>query len=270
MFAGRFAGGIAVILATGLAHAEEPAAAPVPPPPVVAPAPARPAPPAAGPSLEAKAHGAIVVAVGADSGPAARSLATEVYRDAGLRPTIDEPTAQVLAGGAAPAGASPRLKEIAELRASLSSGTDVVNRRLIGSLGAELGAELVLVVTMDGTRPVARVVRPQLAGAPDRPPPQVELGATIQIAPDGQRTFQWVGAVTTLQGLIRPAAPFKVAPDPAPLPPPPVPNAPKPFYKSAWFWGTLGGVAAVGLTVLVLSKTTGGSNDVHLIGKIGP
>src|SRR4051794_22323945 len=133
----RAAGALVVSLAAfaqplpALADPPAPPAASAPSPPPAAPA----APPAAAP------RGAIVVAVGDDAAAAARSLAFDAYRDADLRPPIDDATARVLAGGAPADDASPRLKEIAELRGSIArAGSDLVARRLLASLGAELSA----------------------------------------------------------------------------------------------------------------------------------
>ena len=98
----------------------------------------------------------IVVAIG-DAGPAARALAMEVYRDGELRPPIDEATARVLAGDAPVEAAAARLKEIAELRASVARAPeDLVRRRLLASIGTDLGAAMVVTVTIDAGRPVAR------------------------------------------------------------------------------------------------------------------
>ena len=45
----------------------------------------------------------------------------------------------------------------------------------------------------------------------------------------------------------------------------------RPAWKSPWFWAALGGVAAVGVTVFVLAKTTGSNpGTVHLDGSVDP
>lgn len=234
-----------------------------------APAPQQPQAPAQA-QPQAQARGAIVVAASEGAGPAARSLALEVYKEADLRPAIDDATARALAGDAVAEGAPARVKEIAELRASIPrAGAEPVQRRVLASLGTELGASLVIAVTMDGTRPIARVLRPATASFE-----RVELGATVEIAPDGARSFKWPGVATTLRGFLPAAAP---APTPAPLAPKaesapaaPGPFGPKPFYKSPWFWGSIGGAVALGLTVFAVSKATSSSHDVHLEGKVGP
>jgi hypothetical protein len=267
----RLAGGallaasIVVASGEGTALAQDPKPAEAPPAAAAAAAP----PAAVAPVPAPQAHGVIVVATGEGSGPAARALALETYRDPVLRPAIDEATARVLAGDPVGEGAPPRLKEIAELRGAIAhADSELVARRLLASLGSELGSPLVVSVFIDAGRPVARALRS--AGAVVE---RVELGATIETTPDGAKTFRWPGAASTLRGLLGvPDAP--VAEPLRPLAPkapaaPVVPEA-RPFWKSPWFWGTAGVVAAAGVTVLVLSKTQGGPGDVHLTGKVGP
>jgi hypothetical protein len=231
--------------------------------------------------------GAIVVAVAEGAAPAARALAFDVYRDPELRPAIDDATARVLAGEALPEGAPARLKEIAELRASIAHASssvppaspappttpaptsDLVTRRLVASLGTELGATLVVAVGMDGTRPVARVMRAATAAYE-----RVELGPTVEIGESGARTYRWPGATATLRGFLPPPPP-----PPPPLAPkaetnvskpPDVPQEPRPFYKSPWFWGSIGGAAVIGLGAFLISRATSSPSDVHLVGKVGP
>jgi len=253
--------------------------------------PGTPAPPVATATPpRAQPHGAVVVAASEGAAAAAWALAYEVYRDPGLRPSIDDATARVLAGNPAPEGAPPRLAELSELRMSIvrswpaaapapadagpapKPASDLVTRRLLASLGTELGAELVVAVVMDGTHPVARTMRPTTATFEG-----VELGPTVEIAQDGSKSFRWPGAVLTLQGLVPGATP----PAPAPAPPlapkaveatpvPAIPAEPRPFYKSPWLWGSVGGAAVIGLSVFLISRATSSSSDVHLTGKVGP
>ena len=42
-----------------------------------------------------------------------------------------------------------------------------------------------------------------------------------------------------------------------------------PFWASPWFWGSVGGVTAVGVTVFILSRTTSNSGTVHIDGTVG-
>lgn len=219
-------------------------------------------------------RGAVVVAVSSDAGPPARSLAREVYRDAALRPAIDDATARVLTGEASPSPEDgpprPRLAEMAEVRASIAgAGSEVASRRLLASLGAETSATLVIAVSIEAGRPVAKVL--QVASATYEP---IELGATIETAPDGARSFLWPGATTTLKGFLPKVAPSTLASSPkrtlATPPPRSTPKESKPLWSSPWFWGAIGGVAAVGITVFVLSQTTGAPSTVHLDGRVVP
>lgn len=227
--------------------------------------------------------GAIVVAISDDASPAAKPLARDVYRDEALRPAVDEPTARVLTGEPAPADASPKLREVAEIRAGLTKAEgDAAARRLLASLGAEQHAVLVIAVSMTGDRPVARVLRVASASYEN-----VELGATIETGEGGARNFQWPGATTTLHRLLTPAGAAAPAPAagtaaaPAPIAPKPV--APKkplkrpdesgkaPWYKSGWFWGPLGAVVAVGAGVFIASQVTSDDvNNIRLKGQVVP
>jgi len=233
-------------------------------------------------------HGAVVVAVNDDAGPAAKALAHEVYREPSLRPGIDEATARVLTGDVTPApatldpatppptAAAARLAEITALRGSIAASvTDITTRHLLASLGTSLRADLVVAVSLDGGHAVARVLHAGTASFE-----HVELGASVEVAADGARTFVWPGAATTLRGFLPapPAPPVTEAPKPAAKPPAALISKPKPelsdqrpVWKSPWFWAALGGVATVGITVFVLSKTTGNTpNTVHLDGSVDP
>src|SRR5690606_36644836 len=100
-------------------------------------APAAEAPRAAG-------RGVAVIALGAGAEDAARALARGVYADDGLRPPIDEATAQVLVGGAPAADAPSIARERAALRVALAPDpADPATRRALESLASELGAAAV-------------------------------------------------------------------------------------------------------------------------------
>ncbi len=268
------AGALALTLAARSGAADEPGS---PGPPVATATPPR-----------AQPHGAVVVAASEGAAAAAWALAYEVYRDPGLRPSIDDATARVVAGNPAPEGAPPRLAELSELRMSIvrswpaaalapadagpapKPASDLVTRRLLASLGTELDAELVIAVVMEGTHPVARAMRPTTATFEG-----IELGPTVEIAQDGGKAFRWPGAVITLRGLVPGVTPPAPAPPLAPkaveaAPAPPAPAEPRPFYKSPWFWGSVGGAAAIGLSVFLISRATSSSSDVHLTGTVGP
>jgi hypothetical protein len=207
----------------------------------------------------ANGGGALVIAISDDAAPAAKPLAREVYKDDALRPAVDEPTARVLTGEPAPQDAPAKLRETAEIRAALPKAEgDASARRLLASLGAEHKAVVVVAVSMNGDRPIARVLRVESA----RYEP-IELGATIETGEGGARSFQWPGATTTLRRLLAPAA--ATAPAPGPIAPKPVTPKPlkrpdesgkAPWYKSGWFWGPLGAVVGVGAAVLIASQVT--------------
>ena len=299
-----FMGAFMLVPYSGTALAQPPPIAPTPSivapaaPPVaastapIAPAAAPIAPAVApvGPMIVqriAPPHGAVVVAVTDDAGPAAKALAHEVYREPQLRPSIDEATARALTGSvadspattAATTSADAKLAEIIALRGSIATSvTDITTRHLLASLGTSLRADLVVAVSLDSGHAVARVLHAGTASFE-----RVELGASVEIAADGARTFHWPGAAITLRGFLPapPAPPASVEADatkPAAKPPESVKTATKPelsdqrpIYKSPWFWAALGGVAAVGVTVFVLAKTTGSSpSTVHVDGSVDP
>lgn len=236
-----------------------------------APAPAR----AAEGAVTAPARGVVVVALGEGASEAARPLAHEVYRDAALRPAIDDATARVLCGEPAAVTASAALRELGELRRSIPpAGPDAATRRLLGALGDDLHARLVVsVVSVDG-KPVARVLR--VAGASFEP---VTLSAATQPSVGGgEGAIVWPGAVASLRLLLAlPApAPFAPAAEPTPVAPPPAAVAPAAsgkaaFWKSPWFWAPIGVLLTAGVTVLVVSQTTDtASGSVHLQGRVAP
>jgi hypothetical protein len=227
-------------------------------------APAAPAAPATPPPAAGARGGAVVIAASDDATPAARALAFDLYREAGLRPNIDDATARVLIGEAPASSASAKVKDLAEVRASLpKAGSDAASRHLLASIGKDLGAEVVVVVSLDGARPVARVLRPG-ASAFER----IELGSTIETDDKGARTVRWPGAGAVVRGLLLPKALPKAATKPLVAAPPPKPIEPRPLWKSPWFWGAVGGVAAVGVTVFVLSRTTSDPGTVRLTGRV--
>ncbi len=248
-----------------------------------------------------------MVAVGSEATRAARALARAVYQDAALRPGIDDAVARALVGDA-PAGARDRAAaqqaaEIAELRAAVEGAvSDAAARRLLASLGADARAELVVVVRMEGGeggergadgergergRPVARVLR--VATASYAP---IELGATVEQpeaaggAAAGEARFTWPGAVEALHGQQRApragrAAVRPVAPEAAQTAAPARGQAERgaadadqgatPFWRSPWFWGSVGLAAAAGAAVFAISQAGDGEAEtVHLRGRIAP
>jgi hypothetical protein len=227
-------------------------------------------------------RGAVVVSIGDDATPAARPLALEVYRDASLRPAVDDATARVLAGEAPPETASPRLKDLAALRASLAhpatgdgadpAASDLVTRRLLAGVGTDAHATLVVAVTMQAGRPTARALAVASSSWQG-----VEIGATATAAADGSTAFTWPGAVTTLRALVpKEAAAPAPAPRPKAAPPRAAPTKESPerakdrsFWTSPWFWVGLGAVVATGVTVFVVTKAVqDDSGSIHVDGRV--
>jgi hypothetical protein len=220
-------------------------------------------------------QGAVVVAVGPDGAAPARSLARDVYRDAALKPDVDDATARVLIGeeqpppaapsapAAGPGDAAAKLRELGELRASVSgAGSDAAARRLLAAIGADLKARVVVSVTMEGGRPVAKVLRVETSAFEG-----VELGATVETTPSGEKLYQWPGALETLRKLVpaaetggaaasAPLRPTAAKPSASPAKSDSKPGESKSVWSSPWFWVTLGGVVAVGATVFAVAKAT--------------
>lgn len=269
--------------ATAQPAATAPPVATAPPPaPEAAPPPA-PSTPAQPPAPKAAAQGAIVIAVGDDAGPAARALAREAYADEALRPRIDDATARVLAGEAPPAGGPARLAEIADVRAAAQTATnDAVARRLLASLGSDLGAALVVAVSVRDSVPVARVL--DVATSAFAP---VELLGSIEAQADGTSRVKWTnvaGLLATLAGKgAKPAgtqqntgagagkagAAKGTGTKPGPLAPKKEEPA-RSFWTSPWTWAGIGVVAAAGVIVFAVSQTQGDPAGLRLQGRVSP
>lgn len=290
-----------------LARAGEPTASPpaTTAPPATAPAPTAPPPaapvaPATAPpvgsslatatppavatassaAVSAAAQGVVVIAIGDDAVPAARALAREVYADATLSPRIDDATARVLAGEAVPAGGSAKLVEIADVRrAAQGSAADTVTRRLFASLGADLGAALVVPVRIRDGRPTARVV--SVAKGSFEP---VELQGSIEVQPDGSSRVKWAGVTAILAGVLpggrvapgtSGAGPGSTAPASTTRPGPLAPKKEEPstasaIFSSPWTWVGLGVVAVAGGIVFAVSQSQGDTGMLRLQGRVAP
>ncbi len=234
------------------------------------PAPVAPAP-APAPAPTPKGHGLVVVAGDAEARGQARNLARIAYKDASLRPRIDEATARVLAGDPAPKD-DAGLNELASTVAAVSTlKDDAVRRRLLGAMSRELGVQRAVLVETGAKGPRARVVE----GGRFR-------GVTLTASqrPDG--TWDWSDAVAMLRGLAvgTPVpGPRRTGPQPKEAPKP-TSTAPAEgaddedefnLLTSPWFWGGLGVVVTVGVTVFVLSRTALNEPDEVVIqGRIAP
>lgn len=215
-----------------------------------------------------EARGVIVMSTSPEAVSAAKPLARDVYKDEALRPTIDDATARVLAGEAPAEGAPPKLMELRDLRASaFSAGSEAASRKLVSAIGADLKARLVVTVSMEGGRPLARVLRVETSAYEG-----ITLGATTETAPSGETTFHWPGAVDALHKLLPADGPRALA-KPAPAAPKPAskPAPSESIWKSPWFWAVLGGVVAAGAGTFAIVKATNADEPtVHIVGRVAP
>ena len=191
-----------------------------------------------------------IAVVGTDGATdAAWPLAAAVYADADTRPDgIDDATARVLAGEAAPEGASEALRSLAELRAGVK-GDDAASREVLAALAQRLSVRAIVVVFPE---PSARVY-----DAASR------AFDAARYAPDHGA---WTGA---LQSLERPYVPRKELPkivSPAAVhatPSAPAKEKSKAFYESPWFWAAIGAAALIGGGILIATNAQGG-DTIHL------
>ena len=226
-----------------------------------------------GKSPETAPTGAIVVAIGAEAQPHARSLARAVYQDAILRPRIDEAAAQVLSGGEPPEGNAQLERHASVVHALGTTSDEEVQRRLAGSLARDLHARLIVLVTVKAGEPTARVVR-----MPEERMLAVKLTARKKKSKKDPPEWDWKDATSMMRELSIGA-------------PPPGPRKKKKdaggtatktpesddseddgnLLTSPWFWGGLGLVVTVGATVLILSQTALNEPDVVMIdGRVTP
>lgn len=267
----RIPGSLLALSALGLALAAGPAAA----------EPARP---------EADARGAVVTLVGPPTdalAEACRAIARDVYERPRLRPRLDETAVRVLCGSAAPGDAPREVRALAELREGLGPELDAAtNRALVDALASATRAETLVLV--DGGAPEHVRVR-WLARKGDGPglvldPVSLDVPTPTQSSA-APGLFDAIGE--GLEGLIAPAAPAPLAEAPAPHAVPGLgprkshlggakpgqpPDVPAPsFFETPWFWVAAGGVAAIGLTILIVSQATDvGQGSVHVSGKVEP
>jgi hypothetical protein len=187
--------------------------------------------------------------------------------------------------------AAIRRAELATVIKTLAQVDRTVQRRLLAAAGTELGVELVLLVSSGKQGPTAQVLRVSEARflsvtlAPKKVEPKsAPMGDSYAPPPDAkpqEPSWDWSDAVGMLRGLLS-------RPPPGPRPKPAVkPNGkaildeddkkadedddPVDLLTSPWFWGGLGVVVTVGVTVLVLSQTVFDESDtVMLEGQVSP
>jgi hypothetical protein len=232
----------------------------------------------------ATSSSAAVVAMRPEARAAARALARLVYRDAQLRPRFDEASARALMGEPPAETAAREVVELSEVVASLAASDDAVRRRLLAATGKELGVALVVLVDADDAGASARVLRVS---------EQRFLGVTLAPKASEEGDFDWRDGLGMLRGLVAQPAPGPRRTAAKPRPDKPVAKKPAPLaprnpaasepgdaeadddqaslLTSPWFWGGLGVVVSVGVTVLVLSQTAFKEPDIiTLEGRVSP
>ncbi|MBK8253248.1 MAG: hypothetical protein IPK82_11355 [Polyangiaceae bacterium] len=206
------------------------------------------------------------MATSPDSAAAARALAREVYTDEAHRPRIDDATARVLAGDAPAPNAPPKLTEIADLRAAIAaSANETASRRLLQSLGADLGAAFVIAVSTRDNKPVARVLN--VATGAFLP---IELTASLEPQPNAAPRPKWT-EVPVLLAAIASKSPAKSPTKSGPVGPvAPKKDEPKSFWTSPWTWAGVGVVVAAGVIVFAVSQTQNDGGGLRLQGRVSP
>lgn len=199
-----------------------------------------------------------------DAYAAARTVYATPLRPRGL----DELRARILAGGPVPKTASPKLHELAELRASIR-GEDAASRRLLASIAAELGVQGILVIhegharlflADSGEFDAATYARGETSGE----------GAG-QGEGEGERDAPWKAVVRSLEQRFPATPPPRVARPKAEA----SSNATaparsggegepsRPFYASPWFWGGVGAALLLGGGFYLASRDTS-DDTIHL------
>lgn len=218
------------------------------------------------------------MAMGPSSRDEATKLARAVYASS-LRPrSLDELHARVLTGDAPPSNATKPLRELAELRASVT-GDDAPSRHLLASIASQVGASGLLVVMLGSHSASASDADAGVdsdGGSPVAPKPTARLFLSETGEFDAARyepdeTGSWRGTVTSLASSGRFPPPVTAPAVAAPSPSPPKLSSEgkdsKPFYASPWFWGAIGGALLLG--GFFYFTTQDSSNDpIHLQMKV--
>lgn len=226
---------------------------------------------------EAKTKGVAVVFVGTDADRArdCRELAREVYKRRKLLPEIDEEVAKSLCTPAAEvSGVSPAAAKVGELRASLGERVDnAATRAVLIALATELNTRALVIVSTGKVGTLVRIVRS--SEAPKAEPISFDLMQT-----DPAKPIAWADLAETTEVMLQ--DPPKSSANAGELPGPrkslaasigkdPPVEEPTQFFESPWFWVAAGGVAAVGLAILIVSQTTNvDEGSVILTGTVLP
>jgi len=231
---------------------------------------------------------------------ATHSLAKQLYGVPRLRPHADEGTVSTLAGAPVDASSPATLREIAELRGALTGELDgATGHALLESLGRKVDVEgLVVVAATSGGGTSARLVRVDVdadggvkthldgaifqatAGPPATAgdPPSYTWNATsiasllgpppTAAAPTPTPTTSGGEVGPRRDALSSSKAPAKA---PAKAKPKKDEKKSKTIFESPWFWVAAGGVAAIGVTALVVSQTVNTqSGNIRIQGKVLP
>ncbi len=260
------------------------------------PPPAAPATPAAPSQPVVQRRGVAVVLVGPwedTQAKHARDLARGVYRTPKLRPELDEGTVRILTGGE-PTGDDAAAKRLAELRSALTPDlTTEASKNALAGLAAELPIGSIVLFIPGSTGPVVRLAH--VDGSASPPSAKLDPASIAPSPKEGEPgTLDLDPVLASLERLIAPGvgAPKgetalppgpATAAKPKPKPGPRKENLKKnasteapdkakedsSFFESPWFWVAVGGVAATGLTILIVSQTTDvGEGSVALKGKV--
>ncbi|HXN30829.1 MAG TPA: hypothetical protein VN894_03165 [Polyangiaceae bacterium] len=231
----------------------------------LADAPSASRPLAVPPAQRAATEGVAVVAL-AGATDAAWPLASSVYAAASLRPTtLDEVHAHVLCGEAAPMGAPPDVRDLAETVAAVR-GDDAPSRALLGDIARRFSVRAVVVVRVETGAPSARAFLADSASFD-----------AAAYAPDEASAASWSAAVRSLvrafgTGAAAGVDPAIAAASAASAPALATHQEPKAdgarahrraFYESGWFWGAVG-AAAFGAGAVFLATRDTGPQAIHL------
>ena len=241
--------------------------------------------PVQGPPPAPAGQGIAVLAVGNGASDDAFALGRAVYGSR-LRPkALDEVRARILAGGPLPPTASRELKELAEVRAGITT-EDAAGRRLLAGLAQQVGAEALLVVRIDRPAPPAADLSDAGADSAVAPGNAVAASAVVarlflvpsgdfdaaRYSPDPEPSLAhtpaaWKSTVTSLEARFpvesRPAAAPAAALKPAPEKKEGLVGKSTPFYASVWFWGAIVGAGLLA-TAFYFASQDSGNDALHL------
>ena len=216
----------------------------------------------------------------------ARELARGAYRAPKLRPRLDEATVRILTGGGPSPDDAPG-KQLADLRARLAPDlTTEESRGALRGLAALLPVEAIVLFVPGPAGPSVRLAHVDATKAA----PTIRLDpATLAPSPkeDQPGALDLGPVLTSLERLVAPQAKPAVPKGPPtsnqakpgprkenlknakPSKEPEKPKEDSSWFESPWFWVAVGGVAATGLTILIVSQTTDvGQGSVALRGKV--